>query len=50
MSLLLSAQTGEPITAAQLLGEETNDVATREREAESKLRKLRKKMRKAGIA
>ncbi len=50
MSYLLSAQTGERVTAAQLLGEEANDVASREAEAERDLKKLRRRMKKAGLA
>ncbi|HSU19906.1 MAG TPA: hypothetical protein VLI45_09215 [Acidobacteriaceae bacterium] len=49
MSLHLSATTGEAVTAAQLLGEEQTDVATREAEAERDLKKLQKKMHKAGL-
>lgn len=48
-ALLLSALTGEPVTAAQLLGEEINDAQSKEAEAEKALKRLQRKMRKAGL-
>ncbi len=50
MSLLLSAQTGEAFTVAQLLGEEAQDLASREAEAEKSVKKLMRRMKKAGLS
>jgi len=49
MSLLLSAQTGEQVSIAQLMGEEAVDVAGRTAEAEDAAKLLEKKMKKAGL-
>ena len=49
MSLQLSAATGEAISPAQLLGEESQDVASREAEAEKDLERLNQKRREAGL-
>lgn len=49
MAMHLSATTGEKITASQLLGEEATDVAAREAEAEASLKKLQRRMRRAGL-
>lgn len=49
MSLLLSAQTGEVVTAAQLLGEEAADLESRAVEGEKAVGAMLKKMKKAGI-
>ena len=50
MSLLVSAQTGETYSVEKLMGEEEhNDVAARESQAEKDLRKLKRRMKKAGI-
>jgi hypothetical protein len=49
MALLLTAQTGEVVTAAQLLGEEAADIEDRTAEAAKSQKALEKKMRKAGV-
>jgi len=49
MALLLSAQTGQPVTAAMLLGEEAEELADRTAEAEASVEKLLKKMDEAGL-
>ena len=49
MALLLSAQTGQPVTAAMLLGEEAEEIADRTAEAEASVEKLLKKMDEAGL-
>lgn len=51
MSLQLSAMTGEKITGPQLLGEnDGDDKQMRVADAEQDLKKLMRKMRKAGLA
>lgn len=47
--MLLSAQIGKPVTAAQLLGEEKEEFGQRATEAEAKAKQLMRKMKKAGI-
>jgi hypothetical protein len=50
MALLLSAQTGEAFTAAQLLGEGEEEQTARLIEAESDAEALIEKMKRSGIA
>ncbi len=49
VSYLLSAQTGEKITPAQLLGEEGTDLASRAESAARDLEKLEERRRQAGL-
>ena len=50
MSLLLSAQCGEEVTAAQLLGKEGEVKAARMQEAQQDLTKLLRKMKRNGLS
>jgi hypothetical protein len=47
--MILTALTGKEVTPAQLLGEEAVNVEDRTAEAAQKLKKLQKKMKKAGL-
>ena len=49
MSLLLSAQTGEAVTPAQLLGEEAQDKASKVAEGEKAVAAAMKRAQKAGV-
>ncbi len=49
MSMHLSAVIGKPVTTAQLLGTEKEELALRKAEAEKEAAKLLKRMRKAGL-
>jgi hypothetical protein len=47
--MILSAQIGKPVTAAQLLGEEKEELEQVAIEARAKAAQLMRKMEKAGI-
>ena len=49
MSLLLSAQIGEAVTPAQLLGTEAEEKEVRARESQRKVRDMEKRLQKAGF-
>lgn len=47
--MLLSAQTGRSVTPAQLLGTEEEHAAEREAQAQRDVKKLLRRMKKAGL-
>lgn len=49
MSLILTAQTGSVVTPSQLLGNEAEERASKQAEAEKAAAKLMRKMKRKGL-